>query len=312
MSMNETRRILDGGTGMSPYEDDSRMDRGSFRSDPPGRCLSPSREEQSQIASLVHVLYHQYGFDFRDYSHDALWRRIRYRMESERVGSISALKERVLNDSVYTQSLVSGFSIGVTAMFRDPRFFLAFRRKVVPLLRDLSFIRIWHAGCATGEEVYSMAILLQEEGVYEKARLYATDINCAFLRKAKEGIFPLGKMKAYTRNYMMAGGRGSFSDHYVAGYGGARFASALAGNIVFSRFDLAAGHPFNEFNAILCRNVLIYFNNKLQNRVIGLFHQSLTGQGILGLGDTETIRTGPHRGLFEEIDAQNKLFRKTG
>ncbi len=267
-------------------------------------------EEQSQIASLLHAVFSRYGFELRDYSYDILRRRIRERMEAEELDSVPALKEKMLRDSTSLDKLVSSLSIGTTAMFRDPGFFLAFRRRVVPELRNLGFFRLWHAGCSTGEEVYSMAILLHEEGLYERARIYATDMNREFLERARDGIYSLHGMKEYTRNYIQSGGTASFSDYYTAGYGEARFAAELVRNVVFARHDLASEPSFHELDVILCRNVLIYFNRRLQSRTIELFRQSLAPHGILGLGDKEIPDLTAYPRFFEEIDREHKLFRK--
>jgi chemotaxis protein methyltransferase CheR len=223
---------------------------------------------------------------------------------------VSALQERVLHDPAAMERLLLDLSITVTAMFRDPGFYAAFRRDVVPLLRTYPFIRIWHAGCSTGEEVYSMAILLQEEGLYDRARIYATDINEGVLQRAKSGIFPLDRMQEYTENYIHAGGTQSFSEYYTAMYDGARFAPALLKNVVFSQHNLVTDRSFSEFNAILCRNVLIYFDKALQTRVHGLFYDSLAMFGVLALGSKETMRFSKYESCFEPVVSSEKIYRK--
>jgi chemotaxis protein methyltransferase CheR len=195
-------------------------------------------------------------------------------------------------------------------MFRDPSFYVAFREKVVPLLRTYPFIRLWHAGCATGEEVYSMAILLEEEGLYERSRIYATDINEVVLQRAKDGIFPLERMQEYTENYIAAGGKRAFSDYYLAKYGGALFNPPLTRNVVFSLHNLVTDHSFAEFNVILCRNVLIYFDKTLQAKVHGLFYDSLAMFGVLALGSKETLRFSPFENAYDQINGPEKIFRK--
>jgi chemotaxis protein methyltransferase CheR len=208
------------------------------------------------------------------------------------------------------EKLLLDLSINVSAMYRDPTFYRAFREKVVPVLRTYPFIRIWHAGCSTGEEVYSMAILLEEEGLYERARIYATDINEVVLHTAKSGIYPADKMKEYTQNYQRAGGQRSFSDYYVAKYDGAIFNSSLARNVVFSQHNLVTDRSFAEFHVILCRNVMIYFDRKLQDRVHALFYESLVPFGFLGLGSKESLRFSKYESCYEEIDARDKIYRR--
>jgi chemotaxis protein methyltransferase CheR len=180
----------------------------------------------------------------------------------------------------------------------------------VPLLRTYPFTRIWVAGCSTGEEVYSLAILLEEEGVYGRTRIYATDINESVLDKARAGVFPLDKMQQYTQNYIRAGGTRSFSEYYIAAYGGARFSRELVENVVFAPHNLAMDSSFNEFTVILCRNVMIYFDKALQDRVHELFYESLETFGILGLGHKESIHFTPYADRYEELDRDERIYRK--
>jgi chemotaxis protein methyltransferase CheR len=195
-------------------------------------------------------------------------------------------------------------------MFRDPQMYVAFREEVVPVLRTYPFVRVWHAGCSTGEEVYSMAILLEEEGLGDRVRIYATDINEKVLQTARAGIFPIQKMQEYTQNYLAAGGKRSFSEYYTANYDGARFNSSLMRNVVFSQHNLVTDGSFAEFNVILCRNVMIYFNRKLQEHVHGLFYQSLVRLGVLVLGHKESLRTSRYESLYEAIDPRQKIYRR--
>ena len=266
--------------------------------------------EAIEIGLLTEGIYRHYGFDFRDYSMPSLKRRVWKRVNAEGLGSITGLLDRVLHDPPSMERLLLDLSINTTAMFRDPTFYLAFRQKVVPLLRTYPFIRIWHAGCSTGEEVYSMAILLQEEGVYDRCRIYATDINEAVLQRAREGIFPLNTMQENTSNYIAAGGTGTFSEYYTARYDYTIFRPSLRENCVFAQHNLVTDASFNHFNVILCRNVLIYFNNALQDRVLRLFLNSMEMFGILGLGKKETIRYSAVQESYEEIDAEERLFRR--
>jgi chemotaxis protein methyltransferase CheR len=266
--------------------------------------------ERVEVELLLEGIYRHYGFDFRSYAYASLRRRVWKRIEAEGLSTVSALQERVLHDAAAMERLLLDLSITVTAMFRDPGFYAAFRREVVPLLRTYPFIRIWHAGCSTGEEVYSMAILLQEEGLYDRARIYATDINEGVLQRAKSGIFPLDRMQEYTENYIHAGGTQSFSEYYTAMYDGARFAPALLKNVVFSQHNLVTDRSFSEFNAILCRNVLIYFDKALQTRVHGLFYDSLAMFGVLALGSKETMRFSKYESCFEPVVGSEKIYRK--
>ena len=266
--------------------------------------------EDVEIVLLLEGVYRHYGYDFRDYAISSLRRRLRFQVTSEGVQTISGLKEKVLHDPAAMERLLHALSINVSAMFRDPSFFRALRTKVVPVLRTYPFVRIWHAGCSTGEEVYSMAILLQEAGLYDRSRIYATDFNEAVLRQAREGIFPLKHMKAYTENYLRAGGSEAFSEYYTAQYDSAIFRPALKKNLVFAQHNLAMDGSFNEFHLIMCRNVMIYFNKALQERVLGLFGESLVRRGFLCLGNKETLKGTSREGQFEELDAVEKIYRK--
>src|ERR671935_1675527 len=195
-------------------------------------------------------------------------------------------------------------------MFRDPSFYVAFRERVAPLLRTYPFTRIWVAGCSTGEEVHSLAILLKEEELYDRTRIYATDINEAVLERAREGVFPLEKMKEYTQNYLKAGGKRAFSEYYVAAYDGAQFQRSLVENVVFAQHNLASDRSFNEFNVIVCRNVMIYFDKPLQARVHRLFHESLAPLGVLALGHKESLAFSPYAEDFEELDPDERIYRR--
>ena len=195
-------------------------------------------------------------------------------------------------------------------MFRDPGCFLAFRHKVVPLLRDDPYIRIWHAGCSTGEEVLSMAILLQEEGLYHKTRIYATDMNEKVLERAQNAVFPLEKMQLYTKNYLAAGGQKAFSEYYTAYTDEVQFHPSLIENVVFAQHNLVTDRSFNEFHVIFCRNVMIYFDGQLQNRVHRLFYESLSPGGVFVLGNREGIRFTTHANDYEELDASERIYLK--
>ena len=266
--------------------------------------------EDIEVDLLLEAIYRRYGFDFREYAPASLKRRLWRRAHGEGVATMSALQERVLRDPACMERLLLDLSISVTAMFRDPSFYRAFREKVVPQLHTYPFTRVWIAGCASGEEVYSLAILLDEEALLERARIYATDINEAVLERAREGVFPLDKMQEYTQNYLHAGGTRAFSEYYLASYDAARFDRRLVENVVFAQHNLVSDSSFNEFHVIVCRNVMIYFDRALQERVIGLFDASLATLGILGLGHKETLRFSSCAGRYEELDPLEKLYRK--
>jgi chemotaxis protein methyltransferase CheR len=270
----------------------------------------PNDPEASDIRLLLDTLYERAGIDFRSYAYSSLKRRILARVQHENVGSIAGLQKLVLRDSETQARLVTGLTIHVTAMFRDPAFYRLLRHQVVPILRTYPFLRFWVAGCSTGEEVYSLAILLQEEGLYPRCRIYATDLNDAVLAKAQRGIFPLSAMQEYTRNYQRAEGNRSFADYYTADNDFAILRPELRENVVFAAHNLVGDASFNEFHGIFCRTVMIYFNRALQERVHRLFYESLLTYGYLGLGHSETIRFTPHASAFEEIGAREKLYRK--
>jgi len=266
--------------------------------------------EQIEIELLLEALYRHYGVDFRNYVMSTIRRRIWHRMRAERLTTISGLQEKALHDRSVFKRLTDDFSINVTELFRDPGFFRTFRSKVVPYLKDYPLIRIWHAGCSTGEEAYSMAILLHEEGLLAKTRIYATDMNEAVLREAKLESFPLERMEAYACNYKLSGGRKSLEDYLTATGGRAEFRPFLGERITFAQHNLAVDESFNEFHVIVCRNVMIYFNAHLQNRVHELFHQSLSPSGFLGLGNRESMTFTSFTDCYKEMEHNEKLYRK--
>jgi chemotaxis protein methyltransferase CheR len=275
------------------------------------RPTSPrSNLEQLELRLLLEAINQQYGYDFRGYARSSLRRRIWRRITEERLTTISGLQERVLHDPEAMERLLIDLSINVTSMFRDPTFYVALREKVVPLLRTYPFVRIWNAGCSTGEETFSLAILLREEGMGDRTRIYATDINEVVLKQAKEGRFPLDRMQDYTRDYQRAGGKAAFSDYYKAFGETARFDPTLTESVVFAQHNLVSDTRFNEFHLIVCRNVMIYFDRDLQNRVHELFFDSLTRRGVLALGHKESIRFTSHADHYEELDGGEKLYRR--
>ena len=266
--------------------------------------------ERIEVQLLLEAIYQHYGFDFRGYALGSLKRRLWRRAYGEKLETLSALQDRVLHDPAVMERLLLDLSINVTAMFRDPTFFRAFREKVVPHLRTYPFLRIWNAGCSTGEETYSLAILLKEEGLYDRTRIYATDINDRVLERARDGRFPLEKMREYTENYLRAGGADEFSKYYTVDGEQAGFTRDLTEQVVFAQHNLVSDAPFNEFNVIVCRNVMIYFGKTLQDRVHDLFYDSLDQLGILALGHKESIKFTRHEEHYEALDAQEKLYRK--
>jgi len=266
--------------------------------------------ENVEIQLFLEGVFRVYGYDFREYARSSIRRRILHMMGMEKLQTVSELQDRVLHQERYMERFLKEVSINVTAMFRNPRFYAAFRERVVPLIANLPYIRIWHVGCATGEEVYSMAILLKEENLLDKAKIYATDINEIVLDKGKKGIYPLNQMKEYTDNYIRAGGSGSFSEYYTADNQNAVFSASLQRNVVWAQHNLVTDSSFNEFDIILCRNVLIYFNKSLQNKVHTLLYNSLKTGGVLGLGAAESLKFTTLEDRYEELDRQMKLFRK--
>ena len=263
-----------------------------------------------EVDLLLEGIFRLSGFDFRQYNRSSITRRIYYRMKMDNIPTITRLLERVIHEEAFLEQLLNDFSINVTEMFRNPSFFRSFRAQIIPHLRKLEEIRIWHAGCATGEEVFSMAILLEEEGLKDKAVIYATDMNETVLEKASKGAFPLHKMQAYTKNYMLAGGTNAFSEYYKTDHQYAYFHSDLLKNIIFAQHNLVTDQSFNEFHVIICRNVLIYFNPMLQNQVHHLFYESLSKQGFLGLGDKETLSFVEVMPKYRELNGGERLYQK--
>ncbi len=266
--------------------------------------------ENIELELLLKAIYMKYGYDFRSYARASVKRRVKHRLKMSNLGTISDMQRKILYDEDFFSTLLQDLSINVTEMFRDPSFYRALRERIIPELSGLQFIKIWHAGCATGEEVYSMAILLKEEGLYDKSRIYATDFDEEVLAKAKDAIYPIDKLKEYTRNYKDAGGLESFADYYSAKYEFVLLDKSLKENILFSNHNLVTDSVFGEMDIIVCRNVLIYFNRDLQNRVFKLFNDSLCQNGFLCLGQKETLRLYGHFEDFESMLTKEKIYRK--
>lgn len=264
----------------------------------------------TEVRMLLEAIYQEFGYDFRGYSRAHAKRRILQRMRLSGAESVSMLQHRVLHEKAFIQHLIDDFSIGVTEMFRDPDFFLALREKVAPLLQTWSYLKVWHAGCSTGEEVYSLAILLIEEGLYDRTQIYATDFNETALTKGREGIFSADSMRRYSRNYQRSGARGDFSDYYHAGYDCAIIDSAVKKNIVWANHNLVTDTVFGEMQLVVCRNVLIYFDRDLQNRAHRVFHDSLSNGGILCLGRKESLGSTASKDDYTAIDQLQKIYKK--
>ena len=271
-----------------------------------------SENEKIEFDLLLHAIYQKYGYDFRNYAKASIRRRIRHRFSRSGLKTISEMQHKLLNDKQFFEVLLLDLTVNVTEMFRDPSFFRTIRKTVIPELKKQPFIRVWHAGCSSGEEVYSTAILLNEEGLYKNTLIYATDVNEAVLDKAKKGILSIDRMKDYTRNYRNAGGIASFADYYTARYDHAIMDNSLKKNIVFSDHNLVTDDVFGEMDLIICRNVLIYFSSELQERVFGLFWESLRSGGFLCLGSKETIRFSAYSDDFENVAEGEKIYRKNG
>jgi chemotaxis protein methyltransferase CheR len=263
-----------------------------------------------ELKLLAEAIYLKYGHDFRDYSGASHKRRVMHALPEFGCATISALQSRVLHEPGVFHELLQFLTIPVSEMFRDPSYYLALRRDVVPLLQTYPSIKVWVAGCSTGEEVYSLAILLHEEGLLERSLIYGTDINPASLDKARRGIFPLAAMQRYADNYERAGGKRQLSDYYTAAYDAALLDRFLSANVTFADHSLATDNVFSETHLVSCRNVLIYFNRKLRDRALGLFHASLCHRGFLGLGAKESMDSSACKERFETLDRRERLYRK--
>lgn len=264
-----------------------------------------------ELQLLLEAVFLRYGYDFRNYSKAHLKRRVLYRLSISNISSVIELQNRVLRDREFFKDFLDDLSINVTEMFRDPDFYRSLRENIIPKLRTYAYFKIWHAGCATGEEVYSLAILLQEEGLLDRCQVYATDFNQKVLKIAKEGVYQKSDIVECEKNYQRSGGKKNLSDYYKSMYGSVMFNKELSNRIVFADHNLVTDSVFADVNLILCRNVLIYFEKNLQEKVIGLFYESLVPSGILCLGTKESLKFSPYVKLFEVIDDKQKIFKKT-
>ncbi len=267
-------------------------------------------KQDLEISLLLEAIQQVYGYDFRGYNQAHVRRRILHRVQNLGLKSISELQHKLLHEDHFIEIVLRDLSINVTEMFRDPGFYRSLRTEVIPVLKTYPYIKVWHAGCSTGEEVYSFAILLQEEGLLDRAQVYATDFNPLVLETARKGIYPVSKIREYTQNYQASGGAFSFSDFYIARYDSVIMDQHLRKNIVFAEHNLVTDHVFAEVQIIICRNVLIYFNKELQNRVLRLFTESLVKGGYLGLGSKENIMFTAVADDFSVVNASEKIYKK--
>ena len=273
---------------------------------PPNKAQTDDIEQRL----LLDAIYHQYHYDFRAYAQASLKRRLQSALSHFGCKTLSQLQDRVLHEPSVFTGLLQFLTVQVSDMFRDPSYFLALRREVVPILRTYPSIKVWVAGCSTGEEVYSLAILLHEEGLLDRALIYATDINPQALRAAEQGVFDLERVAAFTSNHAQSGGHGSLSDYYTARYGRVVFDKKLREHMVFSDHSLATDSVFAEVHLVSCRNVLIYFERDLQNRALRLFHDALVHRGFMGLGSRESVRFSAQADGFDDFVLEDRIYRK--
>ncbi|MCG8614639.1 MAG: protein-glutamate O-methyltransferase CheR [Desulfobacterales bacterium] len=275
--------------------------------------MTDQRKEENEaieIRLLLEAIHLKYGYNFKDYANAHTKRRLRNRLKMSGMATYTDMMRRIIYDEPFFNELLMDLSINVTEMFRDPWFYLKVREELIPRLKTYSFIKVWHAGCSAGQEVYSMSILLEEEGMKKRSQVYATDFNELILEKAKAGIYPLDVMKTYTANYQKAGGTGDFSDYYTADDKNVILKQGLREKVLFSSHNLVTDGVFGEMHLIFCRNVLIYFNRKLQNQVLQLFYDSLTPGGYLCLGSKESLKFTDFTDKFEVVSKKEKIYRK--
>jgi chemotaxis protein methyltransferase CheR len=275
-----------------------------------GTSIEPAELEWIEIRLLLDAVFQRSGYDFQSYARPSIQRRCSQFLALSGCATIADMIPRVLHDEQFLSSLIRYFSISISEMFRDPFVYRALRERVIPLLRTWPYFKVWHAGCATGEEVYSLAILLREEGVNDRATTYATDFNDTVLQQAREGIFPMAALKAATHNYLAAGGTGSLADYYHARYESVAMDRTLKERITFANHNLATDSAFGEMHLIFCRNVLIYFDQSLQTRVLRLLADSLAHGGFLCIGTKESLHFSPVSHAFEPVDEAARLYRK--
>lgn len=274
------------------------------------KAIEKLQNEDLEIELLLEAIFRKYGHDFRDYARAHTKRRLEYRRSLSGLASYSEMLHKIIHEEDYFNEVLFDLSINVTEMFRDPWFYKTVRDSVIPHLKTYPFIKVWHAGCSAGQEVYSMAIVLEEGGMKKRSQIYATDFNDAILVKAKKGIYPIDVIREYTSNYIKAGGKKSFSDYYTADNENVIINNSLRNKILFSSHNLATDGVFGEMNVIFCRNVIIYFNKELQERVLRLFYESLCPGGFLCLGSKESLRFTNVEEGFENVADKEKIYRK--
>ncbi|MCB0430889.1 MAG: protein-glutamate O-methyltransferase CheR [Flavobacteriales bacterium] len=272
--------------------------------------LATHQDADLEIELLMEALFRKYGYDFRGYSKAHIRRRVTQRLRTSGLNTVSQMQDKMLHSPTFAEALLNDFSIGVTEMFRDPPFYQQIRQKVIPLLKTWPHIKIWHAGCSTGEEVYSMAILLKEEGLYDRTQIYATDFNQHALNVAREGIYASNKIKKYSQNYSASGARATFGDYIHTQYDAAILSNSLQKNIVWAHHNLVTDSDFTEAHMVVCRNVLIYFSKELQNKVHQLFFNSLVNGGILCLGNKESLQFTDHASHYTHVDKKQRMYKK--
>jgi len=272
--------------------------------------MKKSDIQEFEVNQLLETILFRYGYDFRNYARASLERRILERLHFSGLRSISEMIPKVMYEPEFFDQFIKDMSVTVTEMFRDPPVYMNIRKEICTQLRTYSRLNIWHAGCATGEEVYSMAILLEEEGLLKRSRIYATDYNEHSLEVAAKGIYPAEKIKLYTNNYLASGGKASFADYYQAKYGSAKMKESLKENITFANHNLVKDHFFAQMHLIMCRNVLIYFDRQLQDRVLSLFKESLIHRGFLVLGEKESLEFSQEKNSFEAYSKKERIYRR--
>ena len=270
----------------------------------------PDRNFDIELQLLIDAIYLKYHYDFRGYAGASLKRRLRTAMDHFACATLSQLQDKILHEPAVFPALLDYLTVQVSEMFRDPAYFRALREQVVPLLRTYPSLKVWVAGCSTGEEAYSIAILLREEGLLARTLIYATDINPHALQQAEAGVYDVDRIAGFTENHRRSGARTSLSDYYTAAYGRAVFDKSLRTHIVYSDHSLATDSVFAEVQLASCRNVLIYFNRELQDRAVGLFRDALCRKGFLGIGSKESLRFSPHADAFEDFVREDRIFRK--
>jgi chemotaxis protein methyltransferase CheR len=267
--------------------------------------------EDMEIQLLLDALYQQYHYDFRHYARASIKRRLVQARSQMGFANLSALQAEVLHNPAMLPRLLNYLTVQVSEMFRDPSYYRALREQVVPHLKTYPSLKVWIAGCSNGEELYSLAILFREEGLDKKTMFYATDINPTALKAAEAGIYPLDQIRTFTENHQKTGARSSLSDYYTADYGRAAFDKSLRSHVVFSDHSLVTDAVFGEMHLISCRNVLIYFDRELQDRAVGLFGDSLTRKGFLGIGSKESLRFSAHASAFSEFVREEKIYQRS-